>query len=340
MWRKSLSTLLVLAGGLALVGLTQARIDAVRSQTLKHELLYIPSKSILQHLTAGMSNVVADLLWIETIQYTVGEFHSAKAKFQWLESMLHAVVDLDPYFEGVYVNGGAFLSAVGEDEKAIRLLKKGFVRNPDSADIPHEIVKAYVLNRREQPGAAVAATHYLRMVAERHQYPQLYLNWARHIQEQNDLAGSSVAIWEDVIANAEDPFVREVAETNLRVLLANREIEPLQELVDRFAATYGDPPESLDALVDAGWIPALPDPERFGEFFIDENGTLHSVAVLDDRKSRLLMYLNARIRVASDKRGETPPSIEQIPEWTDVPMPDHPYPGELWQYDPETGTVS
>ena len=207
---KIIASVVVVLGSMGFIGFSQSRIDALHEEALEDELLYIPSNTLLTHFTAGMSNVVADMLWIETIQYTVKEFHDPQRKFTWLEQMCHAVTDLDPYFEGVYVNGGMFLSSVGADEKALKLLKKGFVRNPESWEIPYEMVKVYVLNRRDQPQSPAITTHYLRMLAERHEHPEMYLSWARRIQEQNDLKKEGRAIWEDVIKNSKDKFVREL----------------------------------------------------------------------------------------------------------------------------------
>lgn len=339
MLRKISLSLLVVAASLGLVGFSQTRIDALREEALKNELLYIPSKAVLKHLTAGMNNVVADLLWLETIKYTVAEFHNPERKFKWLEHMLNAAVDLDPYFEGVYVNGGMFLSSIGAEDKAMDLLKKGFVNNPRSWEIPHEIVKVYILNRRDDPTAATAATHYLRMVAERHDHPQLYLNWARHIQEEKDLGGESRAIWEDVIRTAEDPFVRELAERNLRILIAHDAVDALQEAVNRVEAATGRIPDTLHELVDGGWIQSLPNEDELGAFFIHD-GDVHSALVLEDKRERMLMYLNARLRVVSEDHGRHPATLEEFAEWNGEGVPPHPVPGKNWTYDPQTGEIS
>ena len=45
------------------------------------ELLYLPNENLLNHFTAGLSSVVADLLWLRTIHYTVKEFHDVDRKF-------------------------------------------------------------------------------------------------------------------------------------------------------------------------------------------------------------------------------------------------------------------
>ena len=340
MLRRLLITLCVIAGLFAAMVLMQRQIDAMRRAAVGDELLYIPSKAILKHLTAGMSNVVADLLWIETIQYTVGEFHNPERKFQWLDHMLSATTDLDPYFEGVYVNGGMFLSAIGRDERAMDYLKAGFIRNPNSWKLPHEIVKVYTLNRRDQPESAAVAPYYLRMVAERHQYPQLYLNWARQIQERHDLAGQSREIWEDVIRNAKDPFVREVAQKNLQILVAGDTQKALQKLCDTYRATFGQPPSSLDEFVTLGWIDELPSDEVYGKFTLNKDGEVASMRVLEDRAERMKTRFNSTIRSEAEKHGRPPKDLAEFESWIGDTILDHPIPGEQWKYDPKTGIVS
>jgi hypothetical protein len=340
MYRRALLTLVVALAAFAAIVISQKRLDTLRQEALDDELLYIPSKSILQHLTAGMSNIVADMLWIETIQYTVTEYHNPERKFAWLDHMLNATVELDPYFQGVYRHGGMFLSSIGSDDRALRLLQRGYANNPGGWEIPYEIVKLYTLNRRDDPASPAHAAHWLRIMAPHHKHPQLYLNWARQIEQQNNLGGQSRAIWEDVIVNATDPFVREVAKHNLRILVADDTKKALQSMMDRYRAERGHAPKSLDEFVKLGWIKQLPSRDEAGEFFFDANGNVESVVVLEDTRDRMLLGLNARLRVLAKDKGRKPANLEEISEWLGGPLAPHPVPGRQWTYNPETGAIS
>jgi hypothetical protein len=338
--RKILFTLTVGAAALAATVFSQTRVDALHREATDDELLYIPSKAILKHLTAGMSNVVADLLWIETIQYTVREYHNPERKFAWLNHMINAAVELDPYFAGVYQHGGMFLSAVGSDDRALDLLERGFVKNPETWEIPYEIVKIFTLNRRDAPGSPALAAQWLRIMAPRHKHPDLYFNWARQIEQQNNLGGQSRAIWEDVIATAKDPFVREVAQRNLRILVADDTAKALQKLAERYATEQGHAPASLEEFVRRGWIPALPAPEEYGEFFLDDTGRVQSVTVLEDTRDRMLLGLNTQLTLMSNERGRKPASLDEFAQWMGNPISAHPVPGRTWTYDPAAGKIS
>ena len=336
---KILASVLVVLSSMGFIGFAQARIDALHEEALEDELLYIPNKTLLKHFTAGMSNIVADLLWIETIQYTVKEFHNPDRKFTWLEHMCQAVTDLDPYFEGAYVNGGMFLSSVGEDEKALKLLKKGFVHNPASWKIPYEMVKVYVLNRRDQPQSPAITTHYLRMLAERHEYPEMYLSWARRIQEQNNLKHEGRAIWEDVIKNSKDKFVRELAEHNLRVLIIRDNVDTLNALVTEFTAQAGRKPVQLGDLIMAGLLDSLPAEDEYGIYSIDEAGEVQHTILLQERAEGMLLALNSLGFAASQDKGRHAHDLAEWVEWLGKDLPEHPVPGDTWRYDPKTGKL-
>lgn len=340
MYRRALLTLVVALAAFGGVVVAQKQVDALRKETMSDELLYIPSKSILQHLTAGMSNIVADLLWIETIQYTVSEYHNPERKFAWLDHMLNATTELDPYFEGVYRHGGMFLSSIGTDDRALALLQQGYVNNPGNWKIPYEIVKLYTLNRRDDPASPAHAAHWLRVMAPMHDHPQLYLNWARQIEQQNNLGGQSRAIWEDVIATATDPFVREVAQHNLRILIADDYMKGLQKLTDRYRAEQGHAPASLNEFVKLGWIRGLPSENEAGKFFIDAEGKVQSIVVLEDTRDRMIMGMNARLRVLSKEKGRSPYTLKEFKDWVGGKFPEYPIPGETWTYNPETGSLS
>ncbi len=336
---KILAATLAVVCSMGFIGFSQSRIDSLYEEALEDELLYIPNKTLLSHFTAGMSNVVADLLWIETIQYTVKEFHNPERKFAWLEHMCHAAADLDPYFEGVYVHGGMFLSSIGADEEALNLLKVGFERNPDSWRIPHEIVKVYMLNRRDDPESPAVAVHYLRMLAERHEHPKMYLDWARRIQEQNDLKGEARAIWEDVLANSKDEFIRELAEHNLRMLVTRDNVDTLNDLAEKYALQTGRKAGHLGELVESGLLVSLPLEDDHGAYFIDRAGVVQHTILVQEQKDRMLVGLNSFAVDIVQKKGRKASSLEEWVEWVGKDLPEHPVPGETWGYDLESGRL-
>ena len=108
---RILAGILVAAFGIAFCRVAQLEIDDMRDDELDEELLYLPSEKLLNHFTVGMSSIIADLLWLRTIQYASKEFKSVDRKFTWLEQMCQMVTQLDPQFTGAYTYGGMLMAA-------------------------------------------------------------------------------------------------------------------------------------------------------------------------------------------------------------------------------------
>lgn len=318
----------------------QDRIDEMREQKFEEDLLYLPNDKMLNYFTAGLDSVVADILWLKTIQYTVMEFHNVERKFTWLEHMCNTVVKLDPHFEDAYVYGGMLLAAIGADEEALKLLKGGLVNNPYSWEIPFEIAKVYLLNRRDRPESSAVVVHYLRMVAERSDHPGFYLEWIRRIDQQKGLKDEARAIWEDVLRNNDDEFIREIAEVNLLDLTLREEMARLDEAVATYAQRLGQAPETLSDLVSSEVIPSLPRAEGQGHYFLGADGTVKNTLVLNSIQQKLATRLNGEVHRFKNEMGRYPESLEALVQWNESTIPRHPYDSRQWIYDPKTGTVN
>ena len=108
--RSQISLVLVVGIGLVSVAAVQRQIEKEHEDRFDEELLYLPNEKLLNHFTAGLSSVIADLLWIKTIKYTVQEFHNVERKYTWLEHMCQTVTRLDPHFSGAYEYSGMLLA--------------------------------------------------------------------------------------------------------------------------------------------------------------------------------------------------------------------------------------
>jgi len=324
------------------IGFTQKKADALLKESTGNELLYFPNDKLLIHFTAGMSNIVADLMWIQTIQYTASEFHHQNNKFTWLEHMTNTVTNLDPYFRDAYVNGGTFLASIGADDKAIPLLKKGVVNNPTSYEIPYELAKVYLLNRRNNPESPAVVSHYIRMAGERHkpEYRERFLKWANRIQLENDLTDEAYAIWEDVLLTSKDPFIRELAKANLASMVVHVNLKELNQLAETYKEETGSSPERLEDILVPEAITALNEQTDRGRYYLDDDGTVKNTLLQEDIKERLILGLHSTLVLFKQEHHRLPDTLDEFASWMESPLPEHPLPGESWEYDPITGTIS
>lgn len=326
--------------GFGLTSLAQQRVDSLRDTTLDEELLYLPNERLLSHFTVGMSGLVADLLWIRTIDYAVKEFHNVNRKFTWLEHLCQMTTRIDPHFEGAYVFGGMILAGVGEDDRALALIHQGMIANPRSWKIPFEAAKVFMLNRRSDPGSPEMAIYYLRIVAENSDQPEFYFDWIERLHRVHDLEAEAPLIWEDILRNSEDEFITELARQKLFVLRTAETITTLQRAQAAFENERGEPAASIQELVAAGFTRRPRTDEASGEFFIDARGHIRNSKIMEDDIERMLAHMNASTQEYYGVKGRYPVDLEEWAVWSEITdLPLHPDAERVWTYDPSTGKV-
>ena len=88
-----------------------------------------------------------------------------------------------------------------------------------------------------------------------------------------------------------------------------------------------------------GVLPQLPGGEGHGRYFLDAAGEIQNTVLLDSEKERALRALNSEMRRFEQEHGRYAASLEEWSEWSKGLIPEHPYDGESWAYDPATGEV-
>lgn len=336
-WLRGLAAAALVCTALCAAFAVQLQIDAAR-EAPEDQLLYLPNDKLLVHLTGGMHSVIADVLWLQTVQYTAREFHSQDHKFTWLEHMANTTVRLDPYFTGVYKYGATLMAAIGNDTGAEQLLRKGLFARPDRHEIPFEMAKIYMMNRREWLGATAATAYYLAWAGTRADDPERakgLFTWSRNLQRQNQLAESSRQVWEAMYRGAADPMIRELAERNLALLEAERIAEALQEAAGKYAAQHGAPPQNMHALEEAGLIAGRPQDGLGGGYYIDAGGRVLSETMLRDDADRRRGMLQAGISRFESMHSRLPRSLAEMEEADSIPfMPKTPLPEQKWVLEP------
>jgi hypothetical protein len=323
------------------LGAVQERLDEHRDARRQDALLYLPNEKLLNHFTVGMSTVVADLLWLKCVQYTAAEFHDQDAKFEWLGHIVDTCTRLDPHFTGAYAYGGTLLAGIGAPEVALPLLKRGIRNRPDRWELPWEVAKIYVLNLRDEPGAKAAASHYLAMTADLAdpEHAEFLMKWAYTIQVESDLGDVGRAIWRNILETSGNDMMRDLARRKLIHLDLVDARDALQQTADAYAGRTGQPPESMAALVEAGYLTREPEDPLGGTFFLHD-GTVMSTTLLDEEAAEIVRMLGRGIAHYRETRGRAPATLDELVTSGILKgIPDHPYPGRSWRYDPNAGTI-
>lgn len=303
-------------------------------------LLYLPNEHLLTHFTAGLSPVIADMLWLHCIQYVAIENRTVR-NFTWLEHMVYTTVRLDPLFRDAYRYGSIFLSALRADaESARNLLRMGILNRPDCWELPYELATLYLLNFRHLPDSLKTASYYLALSATRPEAPPEVATLAANIQKRHNLDDIEEAMWRDMTAHP-SRTMREMAERKLAELQIRRALPVLDERAAMFRDRTGRLPENVDELVKAGLLAGRPPQPIPGAYFIAQDGRFHNTALLESECQQITERLRQRIDRFREKEGRLPESLDELVAKKYISeIPPCPWPGRAWAYDPASGSIT
>jgi len=339
-FRQTQLTALILAA-MALLSMLGAQHLADRYRPASGDaLLYLPNEHLLTHFTAGLSPVIADMLWLHCIQYVAIENRTAR-NFTWLEHMVYTTVRLDPLFGDAYRYGSIFLSALRADaESARNLLRMGMVNRPDSWELPYELATLYLLNLRHTPDSLKTASYYLALSATRPEAPQEVADLAANIQKRHNLDDLEEAMWRDMTQRGSQTL-REMAERKLAELQIRRALPILNERAAMFRDRTGRLPENVEELIQAGLLAGTPPQPLPGQYFIADDGQFYNTALLESECHQILERLKQRIDRFREKEGRLPESLDEMVGKKYLSgVPDCPWPGRSWSYDPASGSLT
>lgn len=260
MRRRLLTLAAVLAlGGLAVV--CGQRLHAIpKADALGKQLLYLPTPEILRLVSLGNQGLMADLLFLWSIQY-YSQF-KLDEKFLYLETVFDLVTDLDPQYFDAYRIGAMIMSLQRYGDPAqhkaavARLYDKGLANMPDSWELAEMAAwdAHLVLNDKE------LAVRWMGMAAERPGSPpevkRVYGRWRDNIHGWT--IEDSIAYWEGVVAEATRKPDINLATSHLYdsyVTLHRRRLDPL---LASMRQRTGRCPESWQEVVEQGLLPEAP----------------------------------------------------------------------------------
>lgn len=321
---------------LALIICVQYQITSF-SKVQSKELLYLPNEKLLRYFTAGLDTVIADFLWIHCLLYVGAEIHG-DFSFEWLEKMLNAVVQLDPYFREVYRFGSVFLSSLRADsDAALKLLHRGIYYRPETWDLPYEAGMIYLLNRANEPDSKKLAGMYLAMSSATGKAPQFIVDLAEKLNYEHDLIEIERDMWSNLL-KSEDKLLRDLAERKLLMVEIKQICRELTLRVEKYRQVNNRLPEKLEEIGLS--TDSIRDPLG-GRFFISKSGKVENTTILNEQLERNKHLLENGIKMYFERFGKYPPNLQEILNKNVMTfLPEHPYEDHEWDYNPETGTLN
>lgn len=248
----------MLAG--TVVWLQMYRERHFRAAEAAQQILYVRSPAVMKRLALSFDAVVADLYWIRAIQYYGGTRLSRDPDkhYDLLYPMLDLTTTLDPQFSIAYRFGAFFLSerapgGAGRPDLAIALLKKAMATSPESWEYPYDIGFVYYRYAQYEQAA-----DWFRRAAK---VPGA-TNWLEPLAAVTLAAGgkleASRVLWQNLLANGDQQWLRRTAEHRLQQLDAVDEIRRLQSLTAVYETRHGAPPPTWEQLIADGALRTVP----------------------------------------------------------------------------------
>jgi len=239
-------------------------------------LLYLPNGRFMKVASLGYPTFVADLLYLWSIQF-YGGYGDKVDRFSYLEHIYGQVITrLDPQYVDPYLVGALILVSEKQDvESALRLLDQGIAANPQDWLMPYEAGFWAYDTAHDFDRAAVYFRHAMEIPGAPASTRRLY---AEMINKKGDKA-TSLALWSGILEQTDDERVRATAANHVHDLQIDVDVIRLNEAAARFRAGAGRAPRSVEELVAAGLLPAVPlDPDGRPYTFDPVTGTARSTS--------------------------------------------------------------
>jgi tetratricopeptide (TPR) repeat protein len=261
---------LIVASGLLSLYPLQRSIEKqlASTQSQREELIFLPSETRLARLSGGYSGLLAAIYWTRAVQY-YGRHRLAHAKeFALLGNLLDLTTGLDPHLLIAYRFGSLFLAGkppegAGDPKRAIHLLERGIVANPEYWRLWEDLGFIYYWDMKDYAHAARA----FQTGSERPGALPWMRVLAASVASQGGEFQTSRLLWTEIARSAGNDSIRHSAEIHLTALDTQEALRKLDGLLAFYKQKEGHDARSLQDLVAAGYLRGIPlDPS--GEPFM------------------------------------------------------------------------
>jgi len=251
---KKRTFILLLIMSLALFMGLKIKLDSIpREKIPGSSIIYVPSGKYLKFATFGYHSLLADLIYIWSIQYYSNYF--IKDRFKYLDHIFSIISELDHQYLDPYELGAIIAVYEARDfDTAFKILDRGLEKNPSQWIFPFE------------------AGHYAQMVLKDFKLAQYYYKKTMEIEGAPPIARRLFANaafkltdyqtawehWLEIYQTAEDDRIKKIASNHLYQVKATMDIEKIQEAIKKFKQKYGRNPTELAQLVRARFLDSIP----------------------------------------------------------------------------------
>ena len=278
--KRTLGSLAVIAVLLGAAVVSEIRLGAIaREDPLGRELLYLPSREMLKIMSLGNPGLVADILYLWSIQYY--SYYRPHERFLYLETVYNLITDLDPLYVDAYRIGALIMQIQtgGEQEElekgVRRIFDKGLRNLPDDWQLAEAAAWDFFIRFKDQE----AALHYAEIASKRPGAPPRIKRMVGVWRDKESAwtLDDSIEYWRSAVESAENEWDRVLCMNQFYDAVTARDRGDLEPLLHAFLAHFGRCPENWEDLVQAGALRQVPT-DAFGDPYGIGLGTCDLVA--------------------------------------------------------------
>lgn len=243
----------LLLSGIVFMGMKIKTDDISREKVPGSSIIYIPSGKYLKYATFGYSSLVADLIYIWSIQYFSDP--TILDRFDYLDHIISVINELDPRYFDPYDTGALIaIHDVLNLDLALKILDRGLEKNPTEWIYPYQ------------------AGHYVQRLVKDYERAREYYKTAMEIEGSPDIIRrlyanaafkmmdyeTSWESWLEIYQTTDDERIKGIASNHLYQVKAAIDTQNLKKAVDLFKERYGRFPDDLSQLVRYSFLDSLP----------------------------------------------------------------------------------
>ncbi|MBN1150864.1 hypothetical protein JXA84_06570 [candidate division WOR-3 bacterium] len=200
-------------------------IRSSRPITVAEQLSYFPSGKGFRLAGPSFSSTIADIAWIQIVQYYGWEVKTSR-DYSKMKKSLFTLIDIDPNFSTPYTLGAfILLDNVNDFQGAIEILQKGILSNPDEWRYPFLIGFIYWISAPNKEDSLqnvfyLRASRYFRISGSKPGAPNYVLKFSSEAAKRRGEHLTSADIWLELYNSSELDEEKKIFIRN-----AKREIE-------------------------------------------------------------------------------------------------------------------
>jgi hypothetical protein len=230
-----------------------------RVDPLGRKLLYLPSAEMLELVSLGNEGLVADFLYLWSIQYY--SQYQPHERFLYLETIYNLITDLDPLYHDAYRVGALIMQLPITDVEThrnavIRLFHKALRNMPEDHEIAEAAAWDVYIRYRDTAEALQFLELAIDIPGSPHRLKRLLTVWSEN--EEDWSFEDALKYWMEVRGEAETDYDVAVCEKQIYRLHASRDEAALDSVLQNWKLRHGICADNWREVVRAGWLREVP----------------------------------------------------------------------------------